>query len=103
MNFQLFNAGLSVNQATLPRGHLLSPASMGNMQKGVIICKHLNLYMHAHCKNDFKKPKRFKLATLDRGPREGGGVGGEVSILKLKTCISTKLQGGELVGHKFVI
>ena len=37
INFQPFNVVLSVKQATLPSGHLLPPASMGNMQKGVII------------------------------------------------------------------
>ena len=28
-----------MNPAILPSGHLLSPVSMGNMQKGVIICR----------------------------------------------------------------
>ena len=37
-NFQLFNAALSVILALSPNGHLWSPVSMGNMQKGVIIC-----------------------------------------------------------------
>ena len=37
INFQLSNVALSVNPAMLPNGHLLSPASTENMQKGVII------------------------------------------------------------------
>ena len=37
INFQLSNVDLSVNPAMLPNGHLLSPASTENMQKGVII------------------------------------------------------------------
>ena len=37
INYQLSNVDLSVNPAMLPNGHLLSPASTENMQKGVII------------------------------------------------------------------
>ena len=36
-NFQHFNADLNASPAMLPRGRLLSPVSMGNMHKGVII------------------------------------------------------------------
>ena len=38
-NYQLSNAVLNVSPAMLPRGRLLSPASTGNMHKGVIICQ----------------------------------------------------------------
>ena len=38
-NFQHFNADLNASPAMLPRGRLLSPVSMGNMHKGVIISK----------------------------------------------------------------
>ena len=38
--FQPYNVVWSVSLAMWPSGHLLSPASMGNMQKGVIIRKN---------------------------------------------------------------
>ena len=41
INFQHFNADWTVNLAMLPSGLPLSPVSMENMQKDVIICRKL--------------------------------------------------------------
>ena len=44
---QPFNADWSVSLVTLPSGHLSSPASMANMQKGVIIFR--KFFFPLHC------------------------------------------------------
>ena len=88
INFQLSNVDLSVNPAMLPNGHLLSPASTENMQKGVIIgwpslsaenCKDLSdkgfltlkLYLEHCTDNDilFMNPSNHPHLSVNRQER----------------------------------
>ena len=55
LHSQLCNVGSSVSLGTLPRGRLLSPASMGNMHKGVIIRKHSHFSL-MHQLSNFPSP-----------------------------------------------
>ena len=58
-NFMIFllqhsNAGWNVSLVTLPSRHPLSPASRGNMQKGVIIWTPLTLSLAVNLPNFFQ-------------------------------------------------
>ena len=87
----------------LPSGHLLSPVSMENMKKGVIIWNHLDFHIHFHCKHYPQKAhKGLNLRLWTKGEGEGNPYNKNSYKPSYK---SSKLQGdrGRLVGPELLI